>query len=297
MRYLHALALVAASNVAATAAPLPCAPTNPPVRWVVARGAATACFTTDDHAAEVCYRIAPGAAPKRVAVPTAPPAPPPAVELRDDAGAPAICRGRRCTPLGPRLAAEVASVRAQYSGDIPITGDGEVVVIEEGGSRGAWRVDRDRKLDLVPPPTRHKDATFALMSIAIAAGVMVATWEDCAGPCGLSTIVDSRGKNVGGWFGTGHPVTLDAQRIAILPTDDGARFLVLDAATGRRLAAAKLGGFDMQLPAVIDERTLLALWVGEAPDKGGLWEFHFVTVPPGKPARVGPPIRVPWCRP
>jgi len=294
MRILHALALVAASTVAASAAPAPCAPGNFPVRWVIARGTATACFPTDDKAAEVCYRITPDMAPRRVATPPAAAPPKPAAELRDSA----ICRGTRCTPLGPRAAAEVARVRKDGYGEFTVTGDGRVLVIEEGGSRAAWRVDRDRKLDLVPPRMRHENGRFGLTSIQIAAGVMVATWADCAGPCGLSTIVDSRGKNVGSWFGAGHAITLDDQRIAILPTDEDARLLVLDAATGRRLAAADfdVAGTEMQLPALIDDRTLLALYVGTARDQGGLWEFRFLSVAPGKPVRSGPAIRIPWCR-
>jgi len=299
MRAAWLLALVA-SCTPAEAAPArtakTCAPTNSPTRWVVAGRGATACFTADDHATEVCFLIEPGVTPRQVATP--PVQPPPASsrgEYRVVAGVPSACVGKRCTKLGPRAAAAAAEVTPE---DLSVTGDGKVLVVEEGGSRSAWRVDRDRSLRLAPPPRRHPGGEFGLMSIQIASGVMVATWEDCAGPCGLSTLVDSNGKNLGTWFGAGHAVGLDKNRIAMIPTDEGARFLVLDTTTGATLAAASFGGFNMQLPAVIDDHTLLVLWTGEAPDKGGIWEFHFVSAPAGKQRpTVGPALLVPWCRP
>ena len=298
MRWLVLAALAGCGSVV-DAAPTAraCAPSDGPVRWVIERGSAIACFPDGD--AEHCFRIAPGGDPRPVARPPVQ-APPrrSAGEYREVGGVPSACVGSRCTKLGRRAAAAVAQVKDEgfYGASFSVTGDGRVLVIEEGGTRSAWRIDRDKQLDLVPPKERHPGSTFGLMSIQVASGRMIATWQDCAGPCGLSTLVDSNGKNVGTWFGAGIAAGLDAGRIAILPTDEGARFLVIDAQTGAWLGSnPAVGGFQVQTPAVLVDHSLLALWIGQGRDKRPVWEFHVITAPVGKPVRLGKAIQLPWC--
>jgi hypothetical protein len=290
----------------ATAQPKPdCVPSNAP-RWVVGTNQATACFPSDNGSSEQCFSIAPGRAPAKVA---APPIQKPIVtrsraELRDVNGTPSACLGARCTSLGTKAAAAVAAVKATLptlaypngnleSADeaVLVSGDGKALVIEEGGTRAVWSIAGDKVIDLARPSKNH-----VLMRVEVASGALFATWSDCAGPCGKTILVDSSGKNHGAWFPAGRAIGLDDNRVAIVPTDEGAVFRVLEAATGRQLATLPVKAVSRAIR--IDDKTLLLLRTGTDPkDQGGIWELRFITVPPGKPAVLGAAQLLSWCRP
>jgi hypothetical protein len=127
----------------------------------------------------------------------------------------------------PSLAGDTTDSRATAGFD-------KALVIEDGGDREVWSLERDRVLDLVPPKAKH--GTYELMFVRVVGDVMIAQWNDCAGPCGRSIVVDSSGNNRGRWFNAGRTLRIDAARVAIL-TEESARSEIVDTTTGRPLGS------------------------------------------------------------
>lgn len=280
-----------------------CAPYGEP-RFVVAAPKVTACFP--DNGRETCFELSPRGKPRRVgrvAVQKSAPRSPAALRIVNKQLS--ACVGKSCTPLGKALAAKVAKVAAEAEADGPngmllavadavlVSGDGKAVVLEQGGTRSVWSVAGDRELPLKPPP-----AGGGLLSVEVASGAMIATWADCAGPCGTSIFVDSAGTNLGTWFPAGRAIGLGT-RVAIIPTDDGATFRLFDLA-GRQLVDSTvvvpdtIGG---PHATRVDNSTLLVAGRGSDPKSDAdVWELRFITVAPGASPVAGPTQRIPRCK-
>lgn len=262
-------------------------------RWVTSDGQATACFGEQDGADETCFAFSPTSPPKRVPSPELAAA---VNELRELDGVPSVCMRGKCKPPGPKLAEAVAKVRAEPPrslGTVGILADGKALAVlrnvDGGNVVTVWSIADDRLLPLRPP----KGSKGALIDAEIAGGALVASWADCAGPCARATLVDSRGRNRGTWFGGGRAIALARNRLVILPTEDDGMLSVLDTATAKRIGKFKLhdGSGDDTTGARFDDRTIVGAWRGEDG-----WVLQFIAVRGGT-VKLGAKYVVPRCEP
>ncbi|MFN0246301.1 MAG: hypothetical protein ACKV2T_05305 [Kofleriaceae bacterium] len=100
-----------------------------------------------------------------------------------------------------------------------------------------WIVAGDKPLALEPPKEYGANDVDrpALVNIELIGSAIIASWYTCAGPCGQSILVDTRGANRGDWFGAGVVFPLDAKRLAVLAIESangsGSEFIVIDLAS------------------------------------------------------------------
>jgi hypothetical protein len=120
----------------------------------------------------------------------------------------------------------------------------------------------------------------------VVGAAMIATWQNCAGPCGKSILVDSNGKTHGAWFGGGEAIDLGHQLLAITPTADGATFRVIDALTGAPIPGVPA---DAVSAAALDDRTVITLRAATAKGQS-IWEVRSI-------GAVVSTVAIPTCKP
>ncbi|HEX4422533.1 MAG TPA: hypothetical protein VH165_31680, partial [Kofleriaceae bacterium] len=160
-----------------------------------------------------------------------PPAPAPLeaqVTVADAHGSWQACTGERCTPVGPHLAAALTAARAGAGGpdNDPFhayaTRDHGTVMFNSPQAPGssppmgeqAWNVARDHRLTLHRPATYGDDGF--IVGISPLANQLLVMWSNCAGPCGLLTVADRDGHNVGSELEVGSVVQQALDRFVVL---------------------------------------------------------------------------------
>lgn len=275
----------------------PCAPLDgPSPRWVIANGSVTACFAADEGSPESCFAFSPTAAPKPVAAP--PKAAPPKndAEVKDDGGKLSVCVvGTPCKPLGKKLVAAIAKLAASQKAEggtvssPSATSDGKVVVT--GGD--AWVVAGDKKLAPKKPKEYGKGEDKPdLGAIEVAGNAIIANWSNCAGPCGLSILIDAKGANRGKAFGSGVNLPLDAKRLAVFSIESANELVVIDLASGKQTSRVPLemGGVTPASAAKIDDTNVVVAWQREND-----WKLQFIATPMDKPATGGASHTIAAC--
>jgi hypothetical protein len=135
-----------------------------------------------------------------------------------------VCTGDKCKPLGPKLRAAIAAASAPIADEggavkpgpsLDATTDLAAVVI----GTTPWSVAKDAAFDLPPPASYGKrdKHEYGVSSVAVVGALLLVDWADCAGPCTILQLVDSRGRRIGSELEGGGPlVPLDAHHFATI---------------------------------------------------------------------------------
>ena len=188
-----------------------------------------ACVTADGHAVPE---------PPRAAT----------AELRGDATAGfTACSAGACKPVGPKLAAAIAAFRAQDPArEVGVLADLSVATLDGGANDvHVWTVPGDRELKLKAPKEYAAGDGAMLTRVQVAGDVLLASWTDCAGPCGKTVIVGPNGKNRGAWFDDADGIDIGHHQLAVATTIKP-HLLVLDARHGTRIAKVALPNGDQE---------------------------------------------------
>jgi hypothetical protein len=207
-----------------------------------------------------------------------------------------VCLGDRCKPLGPKLRAAVAAVREPVANEggavqapppVVATTDLGAVVIDTT----PWSVARDQPLVIAPPSSyaKHAKNEYGMTGVTVVGALLATEWHDCAGPCAILQLVDSRGRKLGGELGGGGPfVPLDAHHFASVGESGGV--VVLDD-KGKLTGSFDIPGGDgiIRGAARLDQDKLAVLsqdpggyrvTVAHIDDKGGTFGVDERTLPP-----------------
>lgn len=292
MRLVMSALLVAVSAAHAQPAKsqAPCAPLYGPTppRWVIANGTATVCMTSQETSKESCFAFSPTAAPRPAVTPRKAARPNGAKVT----GGKRVCIGTACKPVGKKLAAAIATPATTEWADTvtspSATGDGKLVVT----GRDAWVVATDTKLALVPPKEYEGANKAGLGSLEVVGNLLVATWFDCAGPCGRSVLVDATGANRGAWFGEGTVMQLDAKRIAVFSVEAENEVVVIDVASGTQTSRVPVdtGGITPASAAKLDNNNVVVAWQRETD-----WKLQHIATPSDQPASAGASYTIAAC--
>ncbi|MBL9012604.1 MAG: hypothetical protein JNL83_00415 [Myxococcales bacterium] len=275
----------------------PCAPLDgASPRFVSAGGTTTACFTSSDETpVETCFAFSATQAPKAVTAP-AKSAAKPVSEVKQDAGAWAVCTGGACKPVGKKLAAALATA-AKEAKENDATATFTALASDDGkhvafGSN-LWVVAGDKKLKLKAPKEYKGNIDKPeLGGVELVGGAIIANWYNCAGPCTQAVLVDAKGANRGKWFGGGFAFPLDAKRLGVLSIESANEFVVIDVATAKQTSrlAIDMGGVTPAGAAKVDESTAVIAYQTE-----NGWTVGFVAAPAGKPVAKGAMYNIAAC--
>jgi hypothetical protein len=184
---------------------------------------------------------------------------------RANVGDEQVCLGEKCKRLGPKLRGALAAVRAPAAGGdgnaqpppaIDATIDLAAVVI----GTTPWSVPRDQPLVLAPPTSyaKHTKNEYGMTGATVVGALLALEWHDCAGPCAILQIADSRGRTLnGGLEGGGPLVPMDAHHFASAG-EDGDVAVIDD--KGKLTDSFQIpGGAEIMLGAVRLEQGKLAV--------------------------------------